>query len=406
MSKKTIYILISILVLSGIITGGYFIYKNQNKKTNLEVEEGEYKEFSPFGTSVTNKEEENVERNVKETEKFFRLTDEPISGAVFFQDRKMIRKSNYGELDSDDNYEIIPSIRYVDKNKGNIYNINTKNRQIERVSDTIIPRVHESLFGNNANSVIYRYLSWDSNIINTFVAKIGEKSVEFLENDILDISISKDKSKYFYLVKNGDGVVGKIKNFNNSNKTEIFNSPFTEWISQWGDDNKIYLTTKASYMYGGSIFEYNIETKKLSKILSNILGITSLANNSGSKILFNEVSNSGSILKILDTITKKITETNIYGLPEKCVWSVNDVDIYCATPNTKYKEIPDYWYQGLVSFEDSFVKINGNDGSYLNIFNSEEITPVDATNLFLSENENQLFFTNKKDYTLWGLILN
>ena len=90
-------------------------------------------------------------------------------------------------------------------------------------------------------------------------------------------------------------------------------------------------------MYGGSIFEYNTETKKLSRILSNILGITSLANNSGSKILFNEVNNtSGSILKILNTKTLEIKETNIYGLPEKCVWSINDIDIWqTQTLNTK-----------------------------------------------------------------------
>src|SRR5574344_2119827 len=91
MSKKTIYILISILVLSGIITGGYFIYKNQNKKTNLEVEEGEYKEFSPFGTSVNSISSINKNQSsVKQNERFYRLTESAISGATFFQDKKIL----------------------------------------------------------------------------------------------------------------------------------------------------------------------------------------------------------------------------------------------------------------------------------------------------------------------------
>src|SRR5574344_1261794 len=105
MSKKTIYILISILVLSGIITGGYFIYKNQNKKTNIEVEEGEYKKISPYRTSI-NKEEE----------------------------KKVIKVINNCE-NIEPEFETIPSIRYVNRTDGYIYNINTKNKQKERISD-------------------------------------------------------------------------------------------------------------------------------------------------------------------------------------------------------------------------------------------------------------------------------
>jgi hypothetical protein len=405
MSKKTIYILISILVLSGIITGGYFIYKNQNNQSNLIIEEGEYKEFSPFGTSVNSISSINKNQSsVKQNERFYRLTESAISGATFFQDKKILdTKTIYQENKT---ISEIPSVRYTERATGHIYNINLKNGQSQIMSDSTIPAIYESFFNRSASSVLYRYLSNDRKTISSFLSTMGESGGEFLEENIINVSLSSDKNNFFYLVKTNNGVIGFIKSFNSIDKREVFTSPFSEWISQWANEEKIYLTTKPSYLYKGSLFEYNIKTKKIEKILGGILGLTSLSNNDGTKILFNEVAEYGSVLKILDTKTKEIKETNIYGLPEKCIWSINNIDVYCATPNNKVGEVPDIWYQGLLSFNDSFIKINGDTGFSSNILNSEEITPVDAINLFLSENENQLFFTNKKDYTLWSLILN
>jgi hypothetical protein len=68
-------------------------------------------------------------------------------------------------------------------------------------------------------------------------------------------------------------------------------------------------------------------------------------------------------------------------------------------------EYPDYWYQGLVSFTDYFVKINTKTKNIITIANSQNETPVDATNLFFNKDESKLFFINKKDSTLWQLDL-
>ena len=76
----------------------------------------------------------------------------------------------------------------------------------------------------------------------------------------------------------------------------------------------------------------------------------------------------------------------------------------CAVPNNiTGNQYPDSWYQGLVSFDDFFLKINTVTGDKTTIANSIDGTPVDGTYLFLDKAESLLFFTNKKDSTLWSL---
>ena len=67
-------------------------------------------------------------------------------------------------------------------------------------------------------------------------------------------NIFLDKTKFFYLIKSGDGIVGMVRVFGGSGGVSVFSSPFTEWISQWAGNDKIFLTTKASYDVNGSIF--------------------------------------------------------------------------------------------------------------------------------------------------------
>jgi hypothetical protein len=51
------------------------------------------------------------------------------------------------------------------------------------------------------------------------------------------------------------------------------------------------------------------------------------------------------------------------------------------------------------------VRINTATGSKITYANSLSETPMDAINLFLDKTEDNLFFINKKDSTLWSLSI-
>lgn len=314
-----------------------------------------------------------------------------------------VKTTTQGNLPEKSNYETAPSLRYVERTNGHMYKMFLDTKISEKISNSTIPSIYEALFNGNGKTVIYRYLSED-NTISTFVATLGALKGEFLQQDIKDISISKDKTKYFYLIENSEGVIGMVRTFGGSGGVSVFNSPFTEWISQWAGNDKIFLTTKASYGVDGSIFSLDTTNKTITKILGGSSGFTTLVNNNATSILYNESVLTGPKLRLFDTTKHSSKELNAYGLPEKCVWSSDNINVYCAIPNTIFgNQYPDAWYQGLVSFDDYFVKINTKTGDKATIANSANEVAVDGTHLFLDDKETTLFFTNKKDSTLWSL---
>lgn len=418
MSKKTTYIIISIIIFTGIMVGVFFILNKQNKVGTVSVVENEYPNFNPFGSSdnIQTNENLNEEKEVKQTNDFYQITNFGIAGLTIYQEKKILSTPKITEIKdiktgkvikNEINYEYIPTLRYVQKSNGHIYDTEITNKNSKKISNTTIPGVQEAFFNKDANTVIYRYLSFDNKNIESFIATLGKTHGEFLPENIQNVVLNKDKNKFFILLKNKIGSVGYSRSFEPSIKSEIFSSSFSEWIPQWVSDENIYLTTKASYSFKGGLFNFNTKNKTITKIIDNIPGLTTLINIDGSRVVYSEYSNSGLKLNIFNIKEKSINDLDTKGLPEKCVWGKNNSTLFCAIPNNmNYDNLPDLWYQGLVSFSDKFVKINTTNGEVEDIINSSSVTPVDAINLVLDDTESKLFFINKKDSTLWGLNLN
>ena len=111
----------------------------------------------------------------------------------------------------------------------------------------------------------------------------------------------------------------------------------------------------------------------------------------------------GPKLSIFNISTRENINLELSGLAEKCLWDNNSLYLYCGIPFEVQKDQPDSWYQGISTFNDSFVKINSQGGSSSSIATPSE--NIDAINLFLDNKDETLFFTNKKDSTLWSLDL-
>ena len=441
MPKKTIiiFIVVFIFVGSGIWAGYYYFGNNQNSSTstNNSVTLGN-QTFNPFGTGTTTN--TNTATNtdttttdttgstpvVKADSVFHQITDFAISGAAYFEDTKPIIETTGTTTTPtipvttttkttkkvaikkvEQKFEIIPSLRYVEKANGHIYQRNISTKESTKISNSTIPSIYEALFNSDASTVIYRYLSSDGVTISSYVASLGGAKGEFLASDILDVSLSPDKNSFFYLIKNPNGISGVTKSFKDTKINNVWTSPYTEWLSQWVSPQKVFLTTKASWSYQGSLFSLNTSNGTMTKIFGDIPGLTTLANTGATLVLYNNSTTIGPKLEVFDINKHKVEDLDVYGLPDKCVWSNDKISIYCALPKvitgTQY---PDSWYQGLISFDDYFVRIDTNTNQVSTIADSTDETSVDATHLFLDKAEKQLFFTNKKDSTLWSLDLN
>jgi hypothetical protein len=457
-NKKIIFISTFVITLAVIIVV-YIALSPSNTSSNTKTTVGSiYQSFNPFGSNTntgtgTNQaadnnpgnatpETPNTQDQEKAPSKFHKITDFAVSGASFLEDTRPASQTTTqsdtqiqsvtptdGEKTAQTittpvkqvakktkkvtkitppapKFEKVDAIRYVERATGHIYEMYLDNKVIGKISNSTIPTIYEAILGNNSSSVVYRYLDSDNQTINTFTATLGGTKGEFLQANITDITTSPDKTKFFYLVNNTNGVTGIIKSFTDTKRSQVFTSPFTEWLSQWVGDKTIYLTTKASSRFNGSMFSLNITNGVLTKVFGNIPGLTTLSNHKGSMVIYSTALSSGPKLGLFDIGKHTGNYLSDYGLPEKCVWGDDDVYIYCAIPNNiSGSDYPDLWYQGLVSFDDHFVKINSSTGLSSFIADSSEGETVDATELFLDKNENTLFFINKKDYTLWSIDL-
>lgn len=314
--------------------------------------------------------------------------------------------------------EFVSALRYVDRATGNIYQTFADKIDERKFSSTLVPKVYEVLWGNAGETVLMRYLKGDNKTIDTFAGKLpkeilGGDSAEaieihgvFLPANITDLAISADGKNAFYLSNSRETTMGTVAELGTDKKTQVFTSSFNEWLSYWTGNKTLVLATKASYLAPGYIYKLDLSTKGFFQLLGGITGLTVLPSPDGKMLLY---ADNTLALSIFYTDTKLATSFGVRTLPEKCVWGKGSDVIYCAAPKTiSGSTFPDVWYQGELSFDDQIWRIDVATGSTSILLDpaiQDGGEEVDGIKLALNNEENYLFFVNKKDSFLWKMNL-
>ncbi|MBX4210773.1 hypothetical protein KW783_02250 [Candidatus Parcubacteria bacterium] len=417
MIKKIIVIILILLV----IIAGVFLYiqKKNGSISNPTVQK--IVDYFPFGkpnnqtislppdnnNSDTNNNDNNTpgETNQNNTNPAIgrltleRLSDGPATSGTF-------TKTVDGSF-----------VEYIDRATGNLYDVNIDSLTKTRLTNKTIQKVVDASWGA-ADNFIVRY-GTDSGT-ESFSARLAaaplfatstslrDFSGTFLPSGITDIVVSPKKDKLFYLVT-ADTTKGFVSLPDGSKKVQLLDTPVSEWISMWPKDDTITLTTKASAASSGYLYFVNSKNGSMDPILSGQAGFTTLTNPSLGNILYSESTSQGFITNTYNAETTGSLPAPVTTLPEKCVWSKKNTNTaYCAVPKAiPSGNYPDSWYQGIVSFNDALYKIDVKSGTATFLIDPYEQlkSDVDGVKLFLDDNEDTLFFTNKKDSILWGLRL-
>lgn len=336
------------------------------------------------------------------------LSEEPTSGAttIFIE-----------QLNEEGRQEIV---RYNERESAHVFDIELTDLEKERISNTTIPRIYESLWTNDGERVVLRYLDDNNQTVVTYSATLVEEEEQtegktpyrlegsFLQNDIVDLVVSPDKSEIFWFTKTLQESQGVISNPDGTNARVLFTSPFTEWLPQWHETGALTLTTKASGHASGFSYIVPLSTGGLNRVTGDITGLTTLTSPSGEYVLYSEGTTSTLSTYLLNTETNESSELSISTLPEKCVWQ-NDEILYCGVPTTLASyAYPDAWYQGKILFSDNLYSIDPQTGRTSLLYSPEnrdgEI--IDVYKPLLSESGDYLIFNNKHDMSLWAFTIN
>ena len=240
----------------------------------------------------------------------------------------------------------------------------------------------------------------------------------------------KDSIKYLVWSNLGDKIIYKYFNSTAKNPTlNISNSDGSDWkkLADIEDiaDNRIIIATvpQSSLVSFWVIPDAQKENTlnivsiagggNIEKIVEGKFGADYLWSPKGEKFLVSSISEKGSdnmILEIgtLDDKGENLIDLKFPTLVSKCVWSKDSQLIYCALPSgiPENSVIPNDYNDKKFFTEDSFWKIDTETGKKERLVELEDINEkIDATNLFLSPNEDILFFINRRDGKLYRIVL-
>lgn len=297
-------------------------------------------------------------------------------------------------------------VRYIEKATGHVYEIGPQGENLIRISNTTIPRIFDVIWSKDKDRAILKYLQDGG--LRIFSARFIASSTQgvFLSPAITTITASPDEDRIFYMLPAGTTYTGLTASFEDTNKKQVVSLPFGEFSASWVQKNSLTLATKPSYLAAGFLYALDASSGNLRKITGDLPGLQALWSPANDKVLISYSGSAENInLSVMDAQKKTFSPLAVKTLAEKCVWSKKEKSaIYCAVPVLFPKaSLPDDWFQGLVSFEDNFIKINLDTNEMTSVFGEMVFYSIDAVKPFLSDDESFLFFINKSDNTLWSL---
>jgi hypothetical protein len=443
MSKKTLIYIVGIIILILLFIGGLFVFLSTTNTTERLSIPLALQRLNPFGdggvvrvgrevvdtiaNSIVSNQDFANENNGSEGREqlLFKLSEERSSGIGFaevlvpkkIEVRKLItiddptvattsrpRKISVMATTTETVFATTTRVRYVEQGSGHIYEYNQASSTTRKLTNTTLPKTQEAYFLDNGNKVLLRYLDTSNRVVENYLATIPASAVTdkltgiFLSNNIQAVTVPANNSDFFYIAKTNSGSIGNVYNTRTNTERRVFSSPFSEWLPQWVGSN-IFMTTKAASVVPGYIYNQSLTRNTFSRVTGNRLGLTSLASPDGSRILMGE----GVNLSILNVTTGAVTPvTNVYTLPEKCVWSANSA-LFCFGNSALQNNFPESWYQGRVYTDDNLYLINveTGQGSFLNTptdLLTKDVV-IDVINPLLSKDLTSLVFINKIDMT-------
>ncbi len=322
-------------------------------------------------------------------------------------------------------------VRWLDRGRGNVYEARGNTLDITTISNTVVPKMYESLWNKNLTSFMAFGIS-DANTISGIWAELRARIMpkaststpqvaltsltpyelrgKNLPSTILTYAVSPKKDRVFMLLSEKGVGVGYIFKFDGSSPTQLFVTPLTQVNAEWPEDQTIAITTKGAASERGYLYFVDTKTGVWKKILGPLPGLSTKVSTDAKKVFISAAGSSDNVVSSIYDVTKrKGTDAVIRTLADKCAWGNTYKDVvYCAVPSQPIPgTYPDDWYRGDTSFVDKLWQVNAstNEVHLISSIVDASDRVIDAYNLGLDDRDDFIFFMNKNDLSLWSYDL-
>ncbi len=300
---------------------------------------------------------------------------------------------------------------YYSQNNGNVWQSAFDGSNLNKISSVVLENLAKIIWSPDKTKVISIFLDEKENVSKN-IYDYNTKEISPFSADIQEIAWSPTSDKIVYQYTNeltNDNSIN-IANPNGTNWQNILQTRIKNVNLDWVA-SEIGFCEKPSGLVQSSFFLINPLNKNLTKVFSNIYGLSVKQSPQGDKMLYSETSNKGKNIALYTALKDGTGKKGIdvSTLVEKCVWSQDNRTIFCAiSKNINEAEVlPDDFYKGSFIGNDEFWKINLETSEKNKLLEPWEAGEenYDAVNLFLSPLEDYLFFVNKKDGLLYSIEL-
>ncbi|MEN9337953.1 MAG: hypothetical protein RIQ41_267 [Candidatus Parcubacteria bacterium] len=336
--------------------------------------------------------------------------DKPTTGNVFVT-KSILREVATSTLVGTTTVTTTKSVRatstvlmFVDRITGYVYGYTPSSGTTYQISNTTIPGVYDAFIWSNGERIVLRYLGEDKETIISIAASIPNvqegrdaqplTNVTTLPQNISSVAVSQSSTLLSYLVPNQSGA--SIYTLTQKGLSKLADSPFSEWSLSYGGET-LYATTKASAYVEGT----TVVLPSFSPVVSNKTGLITTPSSSGTS-LSSMWSRSG--LALFASQAGKVTQIASKTIASKCVAAISS-SFVCGIPKTIPRDeegLPDDWYQGKISFNDTLSFVSGTTGEVHTLYDGEaEYGPTDITHIATSKGNEFISFIRKQNGSLF-----
>jgi hypothetical protein len=373
--KKTISLFVILIILIIGIIFAYYFFIGDGKSTLIDK-------------TPKTEQGETITRPAS-TKNLVQMTDEAIISPAINEDKNLMK--------------------YITRNSGFLYTSSLDGKNKTKEPFVTLSGLIKILWSPDQEKFINIYA--DSFGVKRFYYNLKEKNTTPLNKNMnwVVYSKTKDKIAYHYQDPSQNTNTIAISNPDGTSSQSILNTRIKDIRLEWVTDDKIAVSTAPSGLSENILYYTKVSKPKFIRIFSGINGLTSLWSNDGKKILFSQTDENGNNVHLFSANENglDIKDTGLKTLPEKCIFSKDNINIFCAEPisipdNTI---MPDDYYKKTFSVNDVIWKINLETGKKDLLYQFQEDIDFDVVDMTLVKDEKIIFFINRSNGFLYRLEL-
>jgi len=385
--KKLLAVLITLFVaaLSALLVYNFIIVPYQQDMNRAAPDPSQLDQDNQEKQDDQN---DQVNQDKNYLNKVFAISDREVIGATISEDKS--------------------HVIYYQKDTGFVKQARLDGSGLEVISSFEIDGLNSVIWSSDKSKVVCSKINnsgkeqyvYDYSVSKAFPLSSGFRNIVFSNNG--------QRIAYNYVNSANQTSSISVADADGENWKTVLDVRINNPIIQWVDSYKLAVYEHPSFESSSSILIIDIGDAHLDRILAGSRGLSAKFSPDGDKLLYNSSDSDGGDFQIafFDRKSKQKTEVELKTFIEKCVWSKNNKDVYCAVlERLPSGDLPDVFYEKTTTTKDYFVKINAETGVETVIIPKITSLNVDAREMFLSTTEDYLYFVNYVDGRLYGIDL-